>query len=224
VGAALFSRGAETYIVFDEHRAIDISALRDDPDFRSAVVTLYPAATVIRLSLPPRSSAMLAGSRSGWRIAIVSASPGQAALTPVTANDVMTFTARSPGQVVAITDPRTGGTLFVGTQRSSGQGVLIERRTPDFILPLTGQGVVVEPLSDGIGLRVTPGGFVLTDVNKPLILSTVELTGSDAELFRLLTAGHSRDAAEISRFRAEIRLARAIAADPSPSKPTGNTR
>jgi hypothetical protein len=64
--------------------------------------------------------------------------------------------------VVAITDPRTGGTLLVGTQRVSGEGVLVERRTSEFILPPTGQGIVVEPLSDAISLRITQAGFVLS--------------------------------------------------------------
>jgi hypothetical protein len=76
--------------------------------------------------------------------------------------------------VVAITDPRTGGTLLVGTQRASGQGVLIERRTPDLTLPMTGQGIVVEPLSDSVSLRITQAGFVLSGGETKLALSPAQ--------------------------------------------------
>ena len=171
LGAALFSRGSDSFVVFDERRPIDLVALRDDPVFGSAIVTLYPAATVIRLTRPPGQSAMLFPAATGWRISLVPTSPRPAALTPVVADDVMTFAADAPGQVIAITDPQTGGTLMVGTQRASGQAVLTERRTPEFILPVTGQGIVIEPLSDGIGLRVTKAGFAVSGRPTGLVLS-----------------------------------------------------
>ncbi len=176
VGAALFSRGADTFVVFDERRPIDMAELRGDPVFGSAVVTIYPAATVIRLTRPPGQSAMLSPAASGWRISIVAASPRPAGLTPVVANDGMTFTADAPGQVVAITDPQTGGTLLVGTQRASGQGVAVERRTAEFLLPVTGQGIVVVPLSDAIDLRITQAGFVLSGARAGLALSPTQPT------------------------------------------------
>ena len=162
VGAALFARGSEAYAVFDERRPIDLAALRDDPVFGSAVVTIYPAATVIRFTTPPGQAALLTRAPTGWRIVVAAASPRPAPLTPVTANGVMIFAAEAPGQTVAIADPRTGGTLLVGTQRKPGQGILVERRTAEFILPVTGQGIVVEPLSDAISLRVAQTGFLLS--------------------------------------------------------------
>jgi hypothetical protein len=189
VGAALFSRGSDIFVVFDERRPIDLAALRDDPVFGSAVVALYPAATVIRLTRPPGQSAMLFPAQLGWRLSIVAASPMPAAFAQDTANGVMTFAAGAPGQVVGIADPRTGGTLIVGTQRISGQGVPIERRTPEFILPVTGQGIVIEPLSDAISLRITQAGFVLSGAPPGLALSPAQLmpeaTMAAARLTRL---------------------------------------
>jgi hypothetical protein len=161
VGAALFSRGSETYVVFDERRPIDLAALRDDPVFGSAVVTIYPAATVIRLIIPQGQSAVLARAPSGWRVSVGPGTPRPSALTPVAAAGAITFAAEAPGQVVAISDPTTGGTLLAGTQRKPGQAILVERRTAEFTLPVTGQGIVIDPLSDTITLRITPAGFVL---------------------------------------------------------------
>jgi hypothetical protein len=174
VGAALFSLGPDTFVVFDERRPIDLSALRDDPVFGSAMVTIYPTATVIQLTRPPGQSAMLFPSPTGWGLAIVPASPAPGALKQETARNVIFFSADAPGQVVAIADPRTGGTILVGTQRLSGQGILTEQRTPEFILPVTGQGIVLEPLSDAISLRVTQSGFVLSGGPGGLALSPPE--------------------------------------------------
>ena len=39
------------------------------------------------------------------------------------------------------------------------------------MLPVTGQGIVVEPLSDAIGLRITQAGFVLSGGPAGLALS-----------------------------------------------------
>jgi tetratricopeptide (TPR) repeat protein len=171
VGAALYSRGADSFVVFDERRPIDLAALRDDPVFGSAVTSIFPAATVIRLTRPAGKSAMLSRTPAGWRISIVSASPRPAALTPVISDGAMAFAAQSPGQVVTITDPRTGGALIVGTQLVSGQGVAVERRTAEFLLPVTGQGIVVMPLSDAISLRIIQAGFVLSGRRAGLVLS-----------------------------------------------------
>jgi len=171
VGAAMFSRGPDTFVVFDQRRPIDLAALRDDPVFGSAVVTIYPAATVIRLVRQAGQSAILTPARTGWLISMVSATPRPTALTPVLINEGMTFPADAPGQVVAIADPVTGATLLIGTQRVSGQSVLTQRRTSEFELPVTGQGIVVEPLSDAIGLRITQTGFVLSGARNGLHLS-----------------------------------------------------
>ena len=171
VGAALLSRGPDIFVVFDERRPIDLSALQDDPVFGPAVVTLYPAATVIRLASRPGQAAMLFPDPMGWRLSVVPTTPKPAAFAETVIDGGITFAGSAPGQVVAITDPGTGGTLLVGTQRTSGQGVLVERRTPEFDLPVTGQGIVVEPLSDAISLRITQAGFVLSGGPVALALS-----------------------------------------------------
>jgi hypothetical protein len=189
VGAALFSRGPDTLVVFDERRPIDLAALRDDPVFGSAVVTIYPTATVIHLIRPPGQSALLTPASTGWRVSMVPATPLPTPLAPVVGPDGLVFPADAPGQIVTISDPRTGGTLLVGTQRVSGQGVLSERRTPEFELPVTGQGIVVEALSDAISLRITQTGFVLSGARTGLKLSPplpmAEATMAAARLTRL---------------------------------------
>ncbi len=67
--------------------------------------------------------------------------------------------------------------------------MLVERRTPEFILPVTGQGLVVDPLSDAISLRITQAGFVLSGAPSGLQLSApqpmAEATMAAARLTRL---------------------------------------
>jgi hypothetical protein len=85
-------------------------------------------------------------------------------LRPIQANvadDRLVLPAAEPGTVVSLTDPDTGATLLVGTQRRNGQGVPALRRAPEFSLLPTWQGVVVEPNVDTVALRPTPQGFVL---------------------------------------------------------------
>ena len=113
---------------------------------------------------------MLSVAPAGWRLSIVPATPRPSPLTPVAGNDVISFAAEAPGQVVTIADPQTGGTLLIGTQRQSGQGVLTPRRMPEFMLLVTGQGIVVDPLSNVIALRITLAGFVLSGARGGLAL------------------------------------------------------
>ncbi len=171
VGAALFARGPHTYVVFDERRPIDLASVRDDPMFGTAVATIHPAATSIRLTPQPGQAALLTRTKDAWLISVVAAAPRPAALLPVFAKGLATFAAEAPGQVVSIVHPVTGGTLLVATQRKPGQGVAVERRWPEFSLPETGQGLVVEPLSDALSLRAVPTGFVLSGAPSGLVVS-----------------------------------------------------
>ncbi|MFL5282788.1 MAG: hypothetical protein ACJ8AW_17815 [Rhodopila sp.] len=70
-----------------------------------------------------------------------------------------------------MTDPATGATLLVGTQRRPGQAVATTRRTTEFIVQPTSQGVVIEPLSDAIALKTAPTGFSLTNGSGSLAVS-----------------------------------------------------
>jgi tetratricopeptide (TPR) repeat protein len=154
---------------------------------------------------------------------MVSATPKPTALSPVVIDAGMTFPADSPGQVVAITDPVTGSTLLVGTQRVSGQSVLTPRRTSEFNLPVTGQGIVVEPLSDAIGLRITQTGFVLSGARNGLHLSATqtmdEATIAAARLTRLFEFPRQTRATMAERAKLQ-----AVAAATSPLLQRGPPR
>jgi hypothetical protein len=166
VGAAAFRRGGSAIVVFDERRPIDMAALRADPVFASGTIELLPGATVLRLALPPQAELRLQRAAAGWTVASVPRGTGADTDTlrpirPEPADGVVHLLADAPGQVVSMPDPDTGGMLLIGTQLRPGQAVAVARTAPEFALLPTWQGVAVEPLSDGLTLRVGPPGFVM---------------------------------------------------------------
>ncbi len=171
-GAAAFRRQDEALVVFDERRPIDLAGMQGDPVFGGASVMLLPAATLLRLKLPPQTELRLARVPEGW---VVSAAPAPApALAPIELHadaGRLRLPAAGASQIVAVPDPSTGANLLVGTQRAAGQGVPVARRASEFQLHPTWQGVVVEPLSDGIALRIIGDAFVISEQGGTLALS-----------------------------------------------------
>jgi len=171
VGAALFRHGGSVFVVFDERRPIDLTALRADPVFGSASVQMLPSGTLVRLLPPAGLSPALMQSPKGWTVVLLPNRPHQGAITPEITPDHVMFLAEQPSDVVAVADPDSGTTWLVGTQHQSGQGVATAHRTGEFSLLSTSMGVVVEPLADSIALRVAPNGFELTGAPGGLAVS-----------------------------------------------------
>ncbi len=161
LGVAAFRRGNAALIVFDQPRSIDLSPLRNDPEFGTAIVQTLPTATVIRLMLDPAMALSASRTPAAWRITAVPLEPTLRPIQTTVADDRLVLTAAAPGMVVGVADPDTGATLLVGTQRSDGQGVPAERRSPEFNLLPTWQGVAVEATADTVTLRPTPQGFIV---------------------------------------------------------------
>jgi hypothetical protein len=162
LGVAAFRRGATALVVFDQPIALDLSALHDDPVFTSATTQTLPAATVVLVRLPPSMSLAVSWSANAWRIAVVTGEPHVHPISTTVADGRLNLAAGAPGAVVSMADPDTGGTLLVGTQRHDGEGVPIRRRSVEFALLPTWQGVAVAPTSDRVSLLPTQEGFLLT--------------------------------------------------------------
>ncbi len=148
-----------------------MGALKDDPVFAAASVRLLPTGTLLRVPHPAGVSIALTQMQQGWRIAALATTPKQEPIVASEADGRLNLTADQPGDVVTMADPNTGATLLVGTQHRPGQGVVSSRRSMEFILRPTLQGVVVEPLSDAIALKQIPTGFSLSGAPSGLVLS-----------------------------------------------------
>jgi hypothetical protein len=183
-GAAALRRGDDAVVIFDENRAIDLSPLQTDPVFGSAAIQLLQSATILRLKLPPNSDLRLAKVPSGWSLWVGPvgdvSDTGLQTLGSSVADARMEFAASVPSKTVVIPDPETGGNLLVGTQHQSGEAVPLPRRTPDFVVLPTLQGVVIEPSSDRPQLQVASPGFVLSGIDRPLALSDNATLGTAA--------------------------------------------
>jgi hypothetical protein len=186
VSAAMFQRESTIVIVFAERRPIDLSALRDDFVFSTLAARPLTNATLLTMPVPEGRSVSLTPTPQGWRLAVIQASRAAPPLRPGFLEGKVTLPTANAAAVVPVTDPDSGATLLVGTVTGQGDAVTMERRTPEFILAPTLRGVVVEPFSDRLDLRVTPPGFVLSGHPFGLSFSPPEaLTGAMLSAARL---------------------------------------
>ena len=181
-GAAALVLNGSTILVFDNRRPLDLSALRGDAGWGSAVVQMLPEATLVRL---PEPAAGLTVKRTdgGWSATIGApsdAAPQELQLTP--AGLVIPGTA--PGRVVVV-PAASGRRLLVGTWRNNGSGTDTRRRAPEFSLLPTLLGVAVDPVSDRIGLSARNDGFIVTAEGLELASSSVEPSVAGGRLFEI---------------------------------------
>jgi hypothetical protein len=181
-GAAAFRHNQDVWVVFDERRPLDLSSLRTDPLFGKAEVRLLAAGTLLRVPLDADTSVTLAPSQTGWRIAASKGAPRTQPISPSYNNNEISLPADLPANVVTMADPYTGATLLVGTSRRPGQGVVLTRQSAEFVLRPTSLGVVVEPLSDALTLKVGAAGFLLSEQPSGLAVSpSAGATGAMAD-------------------------------------------
>eukprot|EP01037_Dinobryon_pediforme_P001896 gene1896-1928_t len=193
-GAAAFRRGNEAFVVFDERKPVDLKRLAGDPVFAGASIQLAAGATILRFSLPTSHELRLEHQKGGWMITVIGGDAIALALRPVSLErkgDLVVIQAEQPGLVVSVPDSITGGVLQVGTQRSPGQGIPVSRRSSEYILLPTWQGVVMEPLSDGVTLRATNGAFLVSGDQPDTALLVPNAAGS---------FGASLDSSHMSRI------------------------
>ena len=208
VGAAAFRRGAMAVVVFDRPIALDFSALHDDPAFGSATTQTLPAATVVSLPLDPASSLSVASVPGAWRIAAIGGEPEVKPIGATVTDQRLALSASAASAVVTISDPVNGGTLLVGTQRHSGQGVPVRRRAVEFSLLPTWLGVVVAPTSDMVTLRTVQDGFLVVNGPGGLALSPPSEMADD--LMHAAGQTHHFDFLEQPRNVALQRLTRLV--------------
>jgi hypothetical protein len=183
-GAAEFQDNQDTYIVFDERRPVDLSPLHDDPMFSRAEVRMLAGGTLLHMPAMPGIAVSLAPSQSGWRIAANKSAPTVQPIAVTYGNGDITLAADKSSGIVSIADPVSGATLLVGTTRHPGQAVALARRSADFIMHPTKLGVVVEPLSDALTLKVVANGFLIGQPPNGLSISP-QTTGATADALSL---------------------------------------
>ena len=161
VGAAAFRRRGQGVAVFDAARPIDLSALAGAKVFGAAKVHVLAGGT--ELTMPLRRGMRLALLRrsAGWLIVLTRHSPVGPVIRPLPVAAGLSLPLAAPGKTVSLLDPETGIPLLVGTERAAPVALRVTHRAPQFALLRSWRGVVVEALSDRLGLRPTVDGFLL---------------------------------------------------------------
>ncbi len=161
VGAAAFRRRGQGVAVFDAARPIDLSALAGAKVFGAAKVHVLAGGT--ELTMPLRRGMRLALLRrsAGWLIVLTRHSPVGRVSRPLSVAAGLSLPLAAPGKTVSLLDPETGTPLLVGTERAAPVALRVTHRAPQFALLRSWRGVVVEALSDRLGLRPTVDGFLL---------------------------------------------------------------
>ncbi|WP_413207040.1 tetratricopeptide repeat protein [Rhodospirillum sp. A1_3_36] len=169
--AAAFRRAGYLWVVFDRYQEADIRALRvtgGDAVKFAEQVDIGPGATAVRFIVDPAFNPSFRREGLLW-IMDLQRQP----LRPKIPINV-TPQPRSPigprlylpvaegGSVVTFRDPEVGDTLIVVPVIPLGMGIYPTRSYPDVNLPVTAQGVVVEPLSEGVTVRSSRQGVEIT--------------------------------------------------------------
>jgi tetratricopeptide (TPR) repeat protein len=165
VPAAVFARGPTLWIVFDSRRALDLAAMRALTDELGEIDVAIGELTAVRIA--PSFGVAAAARREGdvWVVDLLRrarppASPIEVTLRRGDANRPR-FWAAVPGaqRVVRINDPEIGDAVLVAPTAAAGHGVDATRSFVQFRLPVTAQGLVIEPRSDDLQVQALGGGI-----------------------------------------------------------------
>jgi hypothetical protein len=223
-GVAVLRRGAELWVVFDDPRPVDLAALRNDPVFGKAVLTVGSAATLLRIPAPlPAAARVLPGER-GLIVEVLPAGAAASEFVPAEVLDDpsgrrLLLRAANAGRAVHLHDPETGELLIVGTLKAGEARQPVGRAFAEFSLVPTLRGVAIAAQSDHVTMRVQPDGFVLAagpQHARGLALSPAQLASPDALAGHTLTRAFDLPALPHDALAERVRLLRGEAASAPP--------
>lgn len=171
VGAAVFRRADNIWIVFDESAPIELAPLRVEGAPVIERIDQLPIAgtTVLRMNVPNRDiNASARREGFNWVVDFRRGPRGPQVQAPISA-DVTTdigphllFPSDTPGKTVSVPDPEMGDIMRIATLLESGVGIDGARRYPEFELLSSAQGIVMIPMSDSVLLDRNFDGYQIS--------------------------------------------------------------
>lgn len=171
VGAAVFRRADNVWIIFDAAAPLELSPLRIEGSPIIERLDQLPIgnATVLRAAIPDRRIAASAR-RDGfnWIIEFRRADQEPLNQAPILADVTseigphLIFPSDNPGAALTVPDPDIGDVMRVATFLESGQGIDGVRRYPEFDLLPSAQGLAMIPRSDTVLLDRNFDGFMIS--------------------------------------------------------------
>ncbi|MBO6861842.1 MAG: hypothetical protein JJ878_04335 [Alphaproteobacteria bacterium] len=172
VGAAVFRRADNIWIVFDASRPIDLAELRATgaPIVERVDQLPVSGATVLRAQVSDRKVNVRVR-REGftWVVDFVNAPLRPFSQAPIAADVTseigphLLFPSDDPGAALNVPDPEMGDVMRVATFHESGSGVDGLRRYPEFELLPSAQGLAMVRLSDTVLLDRNFDGYQISD-------------------------------------------------------------
>lgn len=200
-GAAVFWRGGWLWAVFDRPSEVDVGLLKRLGGGLVLHVEQLPSktATVVRMLIEPGFNPSVRREGQLWVVDLMNQAPRPARPLPVEAQSKSAVGPRllvqvtDPGRAMVLEDPEVGDRFIAVPVIPTGSGIFPTFRYPDLDLPVTVQGILVEPHTDGIvvnssrsGVEMTQPGIGLTFSPDLSQMRTLAAVGTKTNLHRVL--------------------------------------
>ncbi|GAB3125339.1 tetratricopeptide repeat protein [Novispirillum itersonii subsp. nipponicum] len=200
-GAAVFWRGGWLWAVFDRPSEVDVGLLKRLGGGLVLHVEQVPSktATVVRMLIEPGFNPSVRREGQLWVVDLMNQAPRPARPLPVEAQSKSAVGPRllvqvtDPGRAMVLEDPEVGDRFIAVPVIPTGSGIFPTFRYPDLDLPVTVQGILVEPHTDGIVVNSSRSGVEMTQPGTGLTFSpdltqmrTLAAVGTKTNLHRVL--------------------------------------
>jgi hypothetical protein len=171
VGAAVFRRRGQAWVVFDTKSRIELSALRIGaaPIVAGADQIEIPGGSAVRLAIDPSRHLRVRRERTVWVVEVLDANPAtgksiNVIADPDDAGGRIALPIKSAGKVLRLQDPEVGDVIHAVTVTEAGLGVAEPHRFVEVEVLESAQGIAIRPAADGVVVEASPSGVV---VGKP---------------------------------------------------------
>jgi len=168
VGAAVFRRGGQAWVVFDSPSRIELGSLRVNgaPIISAADQVPVIGGSAVRLALDPARHLRVRRERSAWVVEILDAAPAagkgiDVVADPDTGGGRLVLPVKDAGKLLHVQDPEIGSTIEVVTTAAPGLGVTEARRFIDVEVLESAQGAAVRPMADQVTVEARAGEIVI---------------------------------------------------------------
>lgn len=183
VGAAVFRRGGDLWVIFDKRAKIDTDALVRDGAGLITAVEQVPSrnGAVLRMTTAESVNPDIKRAGLAWVLEfmpqpLIPSAPLQADAQPDSPLGARLFVAvPEPGNVIAFRDPEAGDNLIAVPVIPLGHGMSRQWSYPQLSFLPTKQGVVLKPLSDDLRVRPLRQGIEVTSTG------TLQISSVSAE-------------------------------------------
>ncbi|HEY9078915.1 tetratricopeptide repeat protein [Magnetovibrio sp.] len=196
VGAAVFRRGGDLWVIFDKRAKIDTEALIRDGAGLITSVEQVPSqnGAVLRMTTAESVNPDIKRAGLAWVLEFMSqplipSAPLQADSQPDSPLGARLFVAvPEPGNIIAFRDPEAGDNLIAVPVIPLGHGMSREWSYPQLSFLPSKQGVVLKPLSDDLRVRPLRQGIEVTSTGTLQISSVSAEEKANVDLQQQLAA------------------------------------